>query len=148
MGTAAIRSKRPGGRPAGRAAVVALVIAMAAQVGPSLAGADTLEVVGSTRATHLQSSLTFRVSAPQARLSEIRVRSGSLALHLEAVEIVYADGHIARTILQQSLPPGHQSRAIRADPRRPIREILITKRPGMRPGETMLQLLGKVIRKP
>lgn len=148
MGATAIGLRFPGRLRSGRATLMAFAIAFANPAGPSLAGGDTLEVVGSVRATHLQASLTFRLSAPQTRLSEIRVRSGSLALHLEAVEIVFADGGIERTILNQSLPPGHRSGAIRVDAGRQIREILVTKRPGMRPGETTLQLLGKVIRGP
>lgn len=110
------------------------------------ATAQNLEVIGTTRATHLVQSHAFRPSAAQARLAEIRIRSGSLALHLEAVEILFADGSHQRAIVRQNLPPGHQSRAIPIDRQRQVREIVVSTRPGMRQGETTLQLLGKVIR--
>lgn len=121
-------------------------LAVTASHGPSAAQSHALEIVGSQRTTHLSQSLTFRPPAAQSRLSELRVRSGSLAIHLEAVEIVFADGTVQRTILQQGLPPGHQSPPIRVKTQDTIREILVTKRPGMRQGATTLQLLGKVIR--
>lgn len=110
------------------------------------AQSHALEIVGTQRTTHLTQSLTFRPKAAQSRLTELRVRSGSLAIHLEAVEIVFADGTVQRTILQLGLPPGHQSPPIRVKTQDTIREILVTKRPGMRQGATTLQLLGKVIR--
>lgn len=106
--------------------------------------AQELELIGSAQATHQTQSLTFRLSPRQFRLSEIRVRSGSLALHLEAVEIVFADGSLQRAIVQDSLGPGHQSRPIRIESRQAVREIHISKRPGMRPGETVIQILGRL----
>src|SRR5690606_11347430 len=125
-----------------------LALALAALMPPGRAAADpnAFEIVGTIRATHLDQSLTVRLDPRQSRLSEIGVRSGSLAVHLEAVEIVFADGSHRRTILRQSLPPGHRSRPIPVDGGREIREILVTKRPGLRQGETTVQLLGKVIR--
>ena len=123
-------------------------ITLAAAASPSLAAlptrAEALEVIAQARATHAAGSLAFRLAPRHPRLSEVRIRSGSLALHLEAVEIVFADGGYARVILQQSLSPGHRSRPIAVDSRRPVSEILVSKRPGMRPGETLVQVLGKV----
>ena len=107
------------------------------------ASAQDLELIASARTTHQTLSLTFRPTPRQALLSEIRVRSGSLALHLEAVEIIFADGSQQRAILQESMGPGHQSRPIRVESRQEVREIHISKRPGMRPGETVIQILGR-----
>ncbi|AHB50042.1 hypothetical protein W911_06405 [Hyphomicrobium nitrativorans NL23] len=112
----------------------------------SPAAAQELELIGSARTTHQTASLTFRLSPGQSRLSEIRVRSGSLALHLEAVEIVFADGSLQRALVQESLGPGHQSRPIGIRNRQAVREIHISKRPGMRPGETVIQILGRPAR--
>ncbi len=130
-----------------RSATTALALALglaltAAAVAP--VAAQELELIGSARTTHQTASLTFRPAPSQARVSEIRIRSGSLALHLEAVEIVFVDGSLQRAIVQESLGAGHQSRAIRIDGHQPVREILVTKRPGMRPGETVIQILGRV----
>lgn len=146
MATTGTDRDRPGLLRTRLDAAWVLALALAAPLGHAYAGSDALEIVGSARTTHLEASLTVRPGARQARLSEIRVRSGSLALYLEAVEIVFADGGTDRAILRQNLPPGHQSRAIKVDGSRPVRKILITKRPGMRQGATTLQLLGKVIR--
>ena len=129
-------------RSAFHALALALGLALIHPAGP--ATAQELELIGSARTTHQTLSLTFRPAPAQARLSEIRVRSGSLALHLEAVEVVFADGSVQRALPQESLGPGHQSRPIRIGSRQPVREIHISKRPGMRPGETTLQILGRV----
>lgn len=128
---------------AGLAFVLGLALVLAC-AGP--AGAQELELIGAARISHLATSATVRPAPHQTRLTEIRVRSGSLALHLEAVEIVFADGGLERAVVQESLAPGHRSRPIPVDGRRPVREILVMKRPGMRPGETILQVLGRVTR--
>ena len=128
-----------------RTARHALAFALAIHAGLP-AAAQELELIGSARTTHQTLSLTFRPAAAQSRLSEIRVRSGSLALHLEAVEIVFADGNTQRAIVHESLGPGHQSRPIRIESGEPVREIHISKRPGMRPGETVIQILARPVR--
>lgn len=135
------------GRPAVSSVILALGLGVVVAANPP-AAAQELEVIGSTRTTHLTTSLKVRPTPRQSRLSEVRVRSGSLALHLEAVEIVFADGGVARTVVQNSLAPGRQSRPIRVDHDRPIQEILVMKRPGMRPGETTIQVLGRVVQNP
>lgn len=127
---------------------LALGLAMTVLASQVSAQPKGLEIVASARTTHLTASHTFRVPPRQARLAEVRIRSGSLGITLDAVEIVFSDRTIEPTILQQHLPPGHQSRAVPVRNRQDIREIVVTMRPGMRQGETTLQLLGRLIRRP
>lgn len=110
------------------------------------ADAQSLEVLATVRTNNRTESLTFRVPAHQAHVSELRVRSGSLAVTLAGIEIEFADDTLQRVVLQETLPPGHQSQPIPTEPRHTVSRVLITKRPGLQPGETVLQLLGKVER--
>jgi hypothetical protein len=112
----------------------------------SIGAADkrALELIGNARVNNSTEHVVFRIAAHQAHLSEIRVRSGSLAIALVAVEIEFADGAQQRALLQDSLAPGHQSRSIPVDRRRALRRIVVMKRPGPRDGETALQVLGLV----
>lgn len=104
--------------------------------------ADAPELLAQARVNNRTESIVFRLDPRQARVSEIRIRSGSLTVHIEAVEILFADGGHARAILGETLPPGYQSRPIPVDSRPAISRVLVSKRPGLRSGETTLQLLG------
>ena len=75
-------------------------------------------------------------------MSAIRIRSGSLILKLVAVEIEFADGNTQRASLNQALAPGQQSQPIALDPSRTIREITVVKQPGLRDGDTTIQIIG------
>lgn len=107
-------------------------------------GSRDLELLGNVRVNNRAAVVVFRIDPRQSRLSEIRFRSGELPLLLDTVEIVYADGGRQRVQVLDRLPPGQQSKSIDTDPRRPVREVSVTKRPGLRPGETNVQLLGRV----
>lgn len=88
----------------------------------------------------------FRIAPHQAHVSELYVRSGSLAVTLVGMEVEYADGFLARFKLQDPLPPGQQSRPVPIDRMRTVKKVFVAKQPGVRPGETAIQLLGKVER--
>jgi hypothetical protein len=111
------------------------------------AWASSLEVLGTARANSATQTLTFRIAAHQNRVSEIRLRSGSLTAHFLVIEISFADGGRDRLTLDATVPPGHQTPAVQVDPSRAITEIFVAKRPALMPGETAIQLLGKVERK-
>lgn len=123
-----------------------LVTAISLSLWQSDAHAQTLEVLGTARTNNRTESLVFRIPAHQARLSELRIRSGSLAVALAGIEIEFADGKLQRAVLQETLPPGYQSRPISVHPHGAVKRIFVTKRPGLHPGETVIQLLGKVER--
>jgi len=110
--------------------------------------AQSLEVLATARANNRTASVVFSIAPYQARVSELRLRSGSLALTLAGLEITFADGTTDRVTLEGTLPPGHQSQPIPVDPERTLRQVLLSARPGLRPGETTIQLLGKIERPP
>ena len=124
------------------AATAFIVLAMC----PIEAATQSVEVLATVRTNHRTEILTFRIPAHQAHVSELRIRSGHLAVTLAGIEIEFADGRLQRTVLQETLPPGHQSRSIPVESRRAVSRVLVTKRPGLEPGETAIQLLGKVER--
>ncbi|MGE0022678.1 MAG: hypothetical protein AB7S70_03490 [Hyphomicrobium sp.] len=108
------------------------------------AGPQAFEVLASARTNNRTASLAFRIPAHQANVSAICLRSGSLAITLTGIEIAFADGTGQRATLQETIPPGARSSTIPVDHRRAISQVIVTKQPGLRPGETMIQLLGKV----
>lgn len=120
----------------------ALLFATAAR--PTQASAQDLEILASAHTNNREQTVTFLVQRP-AHASELRVRTGSLAVTLVSMEIEFGDGSPQRTILREPVPAGQQSRAIPVDPRRPIVKIFLEKQPGLRPGSTAIQLLGKVV---
>lgn len=106
--------------------------------------ASQLEIIARTRTNNRVEIVTLSVDRPRANVSGVRVRSGSLSLLLVAVEIEFADGARALEPVDETLAPGQQSRAIAVDPRRAISRIVVVKRPGLRDGDTELQVLGVV----
>jgi hypothetical protein len=108
--------------------------------------AQALEVLAMVRSNNRTELLVFRLPAHQAHVSELRIRSGSLAVTLVGMEIEFADGAPARATLQDTLAPGQQSRPIAVDPGRAVTRVIVIKRPGLRPGETAVQLLGRPAR--
>jgi hypothetical protein len=107
-------------------------------------GARDLQILGEARVNNRAPIVIFRIDPRQSRVSEIRFRSGELPLLIETAEIVYADGQRQRVDILDRIAPGQQSKPIEVDRRRPIREVSVTKRPGFRPGETTVQLIGVV----
>jgi hypothetical protein len=107
---------------------------------------QALEILGTARVNNRIETLSFRIAPHQAHVSELHVRSGSLATTLVAMEVEYADGGLARFKLQDSLPPGQQSRPIPIDRTRAVKKVFVAKQPGLRPGETVIQILGKIVR--
>lgn len=112
----------------------------------SYAEPQALEVLGIARVNNRVETMLFRIAPHQAHVSELYVRSGSLAVTLVGVEVEYADGGLARFKLQDPLPPGQQSRPIPIDRTRAMKNVFVAKQPGLRPGETAIQLLGKIVR--
>jgi hypothetical protein len=112
----------------------------------ALAEPQTLEVLGTARVNNRIETMYFRIAPHQAHVSELYVRSGSLAVTLVGVEVEYADGGLARFKLQDPLPPGQQSRPIPIDRMRTVKKVFLAKQPGLRPGETAIQLLGKIVK--
>jgi hypothetical protein len=127
-----------------RKAALALFAALLSAAGPALA--SSLEVLGTARVNNATQTLTFRIARHQSRVSEVRLRSGSLTAHFLIMEIAFADGSRQRMTLDAIVSPGHQTPAFPVDPARAISEISVAKRPGLMPGETAIQLLGKVER--
>jgi hypothetical protein len=127
-----------------RKAALALLFAWLSVAGPALAA--SLEVLGAARTNSATQTLTFRIARHPSRVSEVRLRSGSLSAHFLVMEIAFADGGRQRMTLDAIVPPGHQTPAFPVDPARAISEISVAKRPGLMPGETAIQLLGKVER--
>jgi hypothetical protein len=101
-----------------------------------------LEVIGRARTNNRAEVVTFPIARAQAFASELRVRSGSLSMLLVAVEIEFEDGGLSRSMIGETLPPGRQSRAVAVDAARAMRRIIVVKRPGLRDGETELQVLA------
>jgi len=112
--------------------------------GQGSAGSPVLEILGQVRVNNHTDLVTFKIAPSQAHASALRIRSGSLAVTLAAVEIEFTDGTHHRVMTQESLAPGHQSAAIAIDPSRTMVRVLVSKKPGLRDGETVLQLLGAV----
>ena len=105
---------------------------------------QSLEVLGTARTNNHTANLDFRIAPHQAHASAIRIRSGSLATMLLGIEIEFADGGLERAQLQEALAPGQQSRPLPIDSRRAMRRVSISIQPGLRAGETAIQLLGHV----
>jgi hypothetical protein len=130
-------------------ACISRIVALALVTFPlaSSADAQSLEVLGTIRTNNRAGALVFRVPAHQAHVSELRIRSGGLAVTLVGIEIEYADGKLERIGLRENLAPGQQSHPIPTDARRAVKSVFVSKQPGLRPGETAVQLLGTVERR-
>ncbi len=100
------------------------------------------------RVNHQTTHVTLQIPARQAHVSEIAVRSSSLSMTLQSIEITFADGGQQRIAIDDTLPPGQASRSIPVDPQHAIIKVSILKRPGLTPGETVIQLLGRVVPAP
>lgn len=124
-------------------AVIAAALVLLAP-GKGFAGSSALEILGQARVNNRTDLVTFTIAPSQAHASALHIRSGSLAVTLVAIEIEFTDGTHHRVMTQESLPPGHQSAAIALRPGRAMARVLVSKKPGLRDGETMLQLLGAV----
>jgi len=130
-------------RPRLPLALLAALVVSSARAEP-----QTFEVLASAHTNNRTSSLAFRIPAHQANVSAIAIRSGSLTVTLAGIEIEFADGTYQRATHQETIPPGATSKSIPVDPRRAISQVFVTKQPGLRPGETLIQLLGKTERTP
>lgn len=106
------------------------------------------ELLGMARVNHRIAHMSFTISSAQAHVSEISVRSGSLAMTLQGIEIVFADGGQQRIAIDDSLAPGQASHPIPIDPGRALHKVSVAKQPGLHPGETVIQLLGRVVPAP
>jgi hypothetical protein len=106
---------------------------------------DALQhLVAQTKTTNRAELVTIRVHPERTGLSALAIRSGSLPIMLLAVEVEFSDGASQRQIYQHLLAPGHASPPMPLDPRRAIARVFVTKKPGLRDGETLIQVLGRV----
>jgi hypothetical protein len=121
----------------------ALALAVIAMALATPAAAQALEVIGRARSNNRVEVVAFRIDPGSAFISELRVRSGSLSMLLVAVEVEFADGGLARTLIGDALVPGQQSPPVAVDRKRAVRRIIVVKRPGLRDGETELQVLAR-----
>jgi len=128
-------------------ALLAAAFSLAGALHAGDRGART-EILGSVRANSRTATAAFRIEPRQAHVSEIRIRSGSLSVLIEAIEIEFADGSTQRALAMEDLAPGRQSRPVAVDPRRTVRRIFTAMRPGSRDGETVLQVIGIVEQAP
>jgi hypothetical protein len=124
--------------------VAAGALLFATTARPTQASAQDLEILASAHTNNREQTVIFLVQR-SAHASELRVRTGSLAVTLVSMEIEFHDGSLQRTILREPVPAGQQSRAIPVDPSRPIAKVFLEKQAGLRPGSTAIQLLGKVV---
>jgi len=126
--------------------MLCLMTGLVAAAARSAWAGEALELLATEHTNNRTASLTFRIPPQQAHVSELRLRSGSLAIGLDALEIEFADGGRARTRLDETLAPGQESRPLAVDSRRALSRVLVIKRPGARAGETAIQLLGRRVR--
>ncbi|HEX2841740.1 hypothetical protein [Hyphomicrobium sp.] len=131
-----------------QAGVAPAVLAQAYRPAPSDSVARPPDLIGMARANHRTTHVTLQIPARQSHVTEIAVRSGSLSMTLQSIEITFADGSQRRIAIDDTLRPGHASRAIPVDSQRTVRTVSIVKRPGLMPGETVIQLLGRVVPAP
>lgn len=124
-------------------AILAALFAIVAS-GASFADPPALEILGQARANNRTDLVVFKIAPSQAHASALRIRSGSLNITLAAIEIEFTDGTHHRVMTQESLAPGRQSAAIAIDTGRTMARVLVSKKPGLRDGETVIQLLGAV----
>lgn len=101
-----------------------------------------LEILASQRANNREQRVVFRLEPGRAGLAAIGVRSGSEAVQLQSLDIAFANGEHRNIELPETILPGHQSRLSEIGAATPIVEVVVWKRPGLTPGETMLQLLA------
>ncbi len=60
------------------------------------------------------------------------------------LEIEFRDGGTERIPIRKAVPAGHLTPPFQIDADRAIRAVSIELQPGLRPGTTAIQLLGKV----
>ncbi len=123
------------------------LVTMLLVVHPARTEPGAWEILAAQRANNRTANFTFRLAAHQAHLSEVCIRFGSLPVTLVAMEIEFADGGgQQRVLIDDTLAPGARSRPVPVDSRRAVSRVFVTKRPGLRAGETVMQLLGRVER--
>lgn len=108
----------------------------------SVSAGPGAEVIGRARTNNRSEVVTFLIDTASAFVREVRVRSGGQSMLLVAVEIDFADGGSQRSAIGETLAPGRQSRAIGVDSWRAIHRITVVKRPGLRAGETEIQVIA------
>jgi hypothetical protein len=101
-----------------------------------------VEIIGTQRANNREQRVIFRLDPARAGVAAVAVRSGSEPIQLQSLDIAYANGEHKNVELPETILPGRQSRLSEVDAAAPIVEIVVWKRPGVRPGETTLQLLA------
>lgn len=103
------------------------------------------ERIGLETADNRADSLSFRAERGEGRLRQIRLRAVAERIRIGTVTIVFANGERQTALVNRRLEPGETTEPIRIDldrDRRRVDEIIVEKRPGLRPGRVELELLG------
>jgi hypothetical protein len=101
-----------------------------------------VEILASQRVNNREQRVVFPITPGRTGVAAIAVRSGSETIQLQSLEIAYANGEHKNIELSEAIPPGRQSRMSEIPAPAPIVEIVVWKRPGLRTGETMMQVLA------
>jgi hypothetical protein len=124
-------------------ATLALVAGAARAEMPRRDRPDGQVVLGTAHVNNRMERFDFKVNRQDGDLSEIRFRAGDAPVLIQAIVIVYADGDREQVNLMDSLRPGEQSRPVPIQERRRIvTQVIVSKRPDIRRGETTVQLIG------
>jgi hypothetical protein len=108
----------------------------------TLAPTPSLQILAAERANNREQRVIFRLGNGRAGIAGLSVRSGSDSVQLLSFEVAYANGEHKTIELGETILPGRQSQVRPVDSAVPITEVILWKRPGLDPGETMFQLLG------
>lgn len=109
---------------------------------PTPTPAPGVEILVAERTNNREQRVIFHLGKGKAGFTGIAVRSGTEPVQLLSFEIAYANGEHKTVQLGETILPGRQSQLSPVDAAVPITEVTLWKRPGLNPGETMLQLLG------
>jgi hypothetical protein len=123
---------------------LAILIALAALSAPAAEARDPT-VLDTQRVNNREERVVFRIDRRYAHAEELRLRAGDQGMLVRAIEIKYAGGERRSIDFLDRLEAGHESRPLPlAASGRPLEEIIVWKRPTVRPGEGTLQLVGVV----
>jgi hypothetical protein len=122
---------------------LAVALFAAILVAPNSASAREPEVIDAQSVNNREDRIVFRVPPGRQQLEQIRFRTGSDHVLLTTVEILSANGQRKVVDIYDRLGPGAESRPVAIEPGVPaVTQITVWKRPGLRPGQTTVQLIG------
>jgi len=118
------------------------ILAVAAAIAASAAEARDPQLLDSQRVNNREERVAFRIGRGQGRLEQIRFRADDGML-LRAVEIIFEGGTRQNVELFDRVAPGAESRPIGIDADlRDVEQVVLWKRPSLRPGIMNVQLIG------